>query len=171
MQTAIKRYLPFLLLSLMVVFLDQWTKALVRSALPLGDSWTPLPALGFFRIVHWYNKGAAFGLFQGGGPLFILLAVLVGLAILYYYPRLPDEDWLLRLALGLQFSGAIGNLIDRLFLGKVTDFIAVGSFPVFNLADSSITIGTALLLLGSWLHDRKKEHPLNQEEQKERADV
>ncbi len=169
MQIAIKRYLSLLLLSLAVVFLDQWTKALVRSALPLGESWTPFPALGFFRIVHWYNKGTAFGLFQGGGPLFILLAVLVGLAILYYYPRLPDEDWLLRLALGLQFSGAIGNLMDRLSLGQVTDFIAIGSFPVFNLADSSITIGTALLLLGSWLHDRKKERPLNQEEQKENA--
>ncbi len=167
---TMKRYFFFLSLSLTVIFLDQWTKALVRSALAVGESWVPITALPFFRIVHWYNRGAAFGLFQNGGSLFIVLAILVGLAILYYYPRLPEEDWLLHLALGLQFSGAIGNLIDRLYLGKVTDFIAVGNFPIFNLADSSITIGTALLLFGSWLHDRRKEHESGRGEQKEGAD-
>lgn len=150
-----KRYIFLLVVSLSVITLDQWTKALVRRALPLGGEWVPFPVLPFLRIVHWYNSGAAFGLFQNGGLIFTVLAILVSLAILYYYPRLEHAHLLLRLALGLQLGGALGNLIDRLQLGVVTDFIAVGKFPVFNLADSSITIGTALLLLGSWLHERQ----------------
>ncbi len=152
-----KRYLPLFLLSTLVILLDQWTKSLVRNFLPIGGDWVPFPALPFFRIVHWYNSGAAFGLFQNGGLFFTIVAIFVAMLIIYYYPRLTGNDWLLRLALGLQLGGAIGNLIDRLQMGMVTDFIAVGSFPVFNLADSSITIGTGLLLLGSWLYERRQK--------------
>lgn len=152
-----KRYIFLLVISLTVVILDQWTKALVRQALPLGMEWVPFPALPFVRIVHWYNSGAAFGLFQNGGLFFTVVAILVAVLIVYYYPRLTGDDWLLRLALALQLGGAIGNLIDRLQMGMVTDFISVGRFPVFNIADSSITIGTALLLLGSWLYERRQK--------------
>lgn len=150
-----KRYLPLFVISLTVVTLDQWTKALVRQALPLGMEWLPFPALPFVRIVHWYNSGAAFGLFQNGGLVFTILAIFVSLAILYYYPRLGDVHWSLRLALGLQLGGALGNLIDRLQFGMVTDFIAIGKFPVFNLADSSITIGTVLLFLSFWFYEHQ----------------
>jgi signal peptidase II len=65
------------------------------------------------------------------------------------------EDWTLKLAMGLQLAGAAGNLIDRLIMGKVTDFISVGSFPVFNVADSSITVGVIVLLLGVWIKEQQ----------------
>lgn len=156
----IRAYLFLFLISGGVIALDQWTKALVRQLIPPGEAWSPFPWLTpYARLVHWYNSGAAFGLFQNGGLLFTILAILVSLAILYYYPRLATTSWLLRLALSLQLGGAIGNLIDRLTLGMVTDFISVGSFPVFNIADSSITIGVVLLLLYSWLEERARRRP------------
>ena len=81
--------------------------------------------------------------------------VVIG-AIIYYYPRVDPDDWTLKLAMGLQLSGAAGNLIDRLVMRKVTDFISVGTFPVFNVADSSITIGVIVLLLGVWIRERQE---------------
>jgi signal peptidase II len=105
--------------------------------------------------VHWYNSGAAFGMFQNGNLVFTTLAFLVIGAIIYYYPQVEAEDWTLKLAMGLQLAGAAGNLIDRLIMGKVTDFISVGSFPVFNVADSSITVGVIVLLLGVWIKEQQ----------------
>ncbi len=104
--------------------------------------------------MHWNNSGAAFGSFQNGNSVFTVLAILVILAILYYYPRVDPGDWTLRLAMGLQLGGASGNLIDRLQMGRVTDFISIGTFPVFNLADSAISVGVVVLLLGVWLRER-----------------
>ena len=141
-----------------VIAVDQWTKWLVRGNLPFQTTWLPswLDWLGpYARIVHWNNSGAAFGSFQGGNAVFTVLAIVVILAILYYYPRVDAQDWTLRLAMGLQLGGAAGNLIDRLKMGRVTDFISVGSFPVFNVADSAITIGVIVLLLGVWLREKE----------------
>ncbi|MDP3184307.1 MAG: signal peptidase II [Anaerolineales bacterium] len=142
-----------------VIILDQWTKALVRNNLPIGGIWMPLDWLRpYARIVHWYNSGAAFGLFQNGGMVFAILALLVAGLILYYFPRTSPRDWTLRLAMGLQLGGATGNLIDRLTMDwRVTDFISIGAFPVFNVADSSITIVVVVLLLGAWLKGRSKQ--------------
>jgi signal peptidase II len=140
-----------------VIFLDQWTKALVRNSLPLGGTWMPWEWLRpYARIVHWYNTGAAFGLFQNGALVFTILAIIVAGLILYYFPRTSPSDWTLRLAMGLQLGGALGNLVDRLTRdGQVTDFISVGAFPVFNVADASITVGVCVLLLGAWLKEKK----------------
>jgi signal peptidase II len=129
-----------------VVALDQWTKYLIRANLEFGEIWVPFEALPCLRIVHWTNTGSAFGFFPSGGLLFTVVAVVVAGAILYYFPRVPQGELPLRLALSLQMGGAVGNLIDRLAIGTVTDFVAVGGFPVFNVADSSITIGVAVLL-------------------------
>jgi signal peptidase II len=156
------------IVALPIVALDQWTKSLVRNDLPLGTSWLPswLDWLSpYARIVHWYNTGAAFGLFKQGWLIFTILAFIVAGAILYYYPRLDSGDWLLRLALGMQMGGALGNLISRLTMGgQVTDFISVGNFPVFNVADSSITVGVGLLLLTLWIKDNKEGAHDNQSE-------
>jgi signal peptidase II len=86
--------------------------------------------------------------------VFTVLAFIVIAAIIYYYPRVENADWPLRLALSMQLGGAIGNLIDRLLHGRVTDFISIGSFPVFNVADSSITVGCVVLVLGVWWQER-----------------
>lgn len=141
----------------LIILLDQWTKSWVRSNIAFGESWGPEWLAPFARFVHWYNTGAAFGLFQGMGTVFIILAFIISIAILIYYPRVPRQDWTLRLAMSLQMAGALGNLIDRLTIGHVTDFIAIGSFPVWNIADASITVGVFVLLLGIWLQERREK--------------
>ena len=162
MKKHIWDYIFLLSLSSIVILLDQWTKYLVRTQLPLGSSWSPWSWLyPYARIVHWNNTGAAFGMFQNLGLVFTILAFLVAIAILYYFPRVPRNEWAIRLAMCLQFSGAVGNLIDRLTQGTVTDFISLGSFAVFNVADASISVGVAVLILTVWIKDRqqKKENP------------
>jgi signal peptidase II len=150
-------YLSLLLIAGIIVGLDQWTKVLVRANIPLGGDWLPTWLawlMPYARIRYWYNSGAAFGFFQNGNTIFSTLAIIVDCFILYYIPRTSREDWWLRLAMALQFAGATGNLVDRLFFHHVTDFISVGSFAVFNVADSSISVGVAVLVLGVWLKER-----------------
>ena len=131
-----------------VIALDQASKYLVVSRLGLYESWTPIPALAKVLEIHYItNTGVAFGLFQGGGLVFKLLPIVISVVILYYYMTLQAGQWLIRLALGLQMSGALGNLIDRLRIGHVIDFIHVPYWPVFNVADSAVTTGTVLLVL------------------------
>ena len=160
MNSKIKDYLILLGVAGIVVALDQWTKWLVRENIQFGGMWLPESLIWlspYARIVHWYNSGAAFGLFQNGNLIFTILAFIVIGAIFYYYPFVQNEDWTLKLAMGLQLAGAAGNLVDRLMMGKVTDFISIGTFPVFNVADSSITIGVIVLLLGVWIKERKEK--------------
>jgi signal peptidase II len=160
LKTLFQRYWQIVLIAVVIVALDQWTKSLVRASLPLGGTWLPEPLAWlspYARIVHWYNTGAAFGIFQQGGMVFTVLAFLVIGLILYYYPHVEQADWSLRLAMSMQLGGAAGNLIDRLTIGHVTDFISVGTFPVFNIADASITIGAAVLFLGVWLTERAEK--------------
>lgn len=142
------------------VALDQWTKWLVRTNIEYSGQWLPdwLNWLSpYARIVHWYNSGAAFGMFQNGNLIFTVLAFVVIAAILYYFPSVDSDDWTLKLAMGLQLGGAVGNLIDRLIMQKVTDFISIWTFPVFNIADASISVGVAVLLLGVWLKEREEK--------------
>ena len=162
MKKAVQNYWGIFTIATVIIALDQWTKWLVRTHIPAGQSWLPDALLWlspYARIVHWYNRGAAFGIFQQGSMIFTVLAFIVSAAIIYYYPQVSKTDWPLRLAMSMQLGGAIGNLIDRLTIGHVTDFISVGTFPVFNIADSSISIGCVVLLLGVWWQERltKKE--------------
>jgi signal peptidase II len=153
----LRDYLVLLGLAFVVIAFDQWTKWLVRTNLPFQGIWLPngLSWLSpYARIVNWNNSGAAFGSFQNGNSVFTILAIIVIFAIIYYYPRVEEGDWTLRLAMSLQLGGATGNLIDRLLMQKVTDFISIGNFPVFNLADSSISIGVVVLLIGVWMKER-----------------
>jgi len=140
-----------------IIILDQWTKTLVRTHLQLGEIWAPNEAIeAYARIVNWKNTGAAFGIFQGWGDIFSVLSILVAIAILYYFPKVSPRDWPLRLAMGLQLGGAIGNLIDRLQRGYVTDFVSVGNFAIFNVADASISTGVVILILGMWIKEREE---------------
>ncbi len=136
------RDLALLQLAALVVLCDQLTKYLVREYLQLSQSF---PAEGFFRLTHTFNTGSAFGLFQGQNTPLIVVAVvgIVILGLIYRSQRPPGN--LLRLSLGLQVGGAVGNLTDRLLFGHVTDFLDVGAWPIFNLADSSIVVGLVLL--------------------------
>lgn len=168
MRILLKRYWQIVLIAIAIVALDQWTKTLVRENIPLGGSWLPesLAWLSpYARIVHWYNTGAAFGMFKNGGMVFTVLAFIVIALILYYYPQVEKADWSLRLAMSMQLGGAAGNLIDRVTIGHVTDFISVGSFPVFNVADASITLGAGALLLGVWIMERAERKKRQSAEQ------
>ena len=103
------------------------------------------------------NSGAAFGLFQNFTAGFVLISVLVLVGILIYYWRLPRGDWSARLGLALVFGGAIANAYDRGVKGSVVDFIQVPHWPIFNIADSAITIGVAVLLVGTiWRSGRSQ---------------
>lgn len=157
MKTKLRYLFYILVVPGIIVALDQYTKWLVRQNLALGESWMPIDWLApYARILHWYNTGVAFGLFQGGGIIFILLPIIIVIGILVYFPKISDGDWFMRLALSLQLGGALGNLVDRITVGHVTDFISVGRFPIFNIADSSITVGVIVLMLGVWIQEKRE---------------
>jgi signal peptidase II len=145
----VRNYLMLSILAGMVLVLDQVTKQLVRTRLSFGEIWMPIEAIRpYLHIVYWTNTGAAFGMFQQGGMIFTVLAVIVSAAIIWYYRNSDTASWPVRIALGLQLGGALGNLIDRLTVGTVTDFVWFSVFPaVFNVADGAISLGVALLLL------------------------
>jgi signal peptidase II len=150
----------FFLIALLVVAADQLSKIWIRSSLPVGQS---IFEAGFFRITHVHNTGAAFGLFQGQSFLLTIVALLGITGLLVYalviYRRFPlSGNMLGRPVLGLVLGGAVGNLIDRLRFGYVTDFIDVGLWPAFNIADSAITIGVILLAYSLLRLTRAEKH-------------
>jgi signal peptidase II len=101
------------------------------------------------------NAGAAFGIFQNFTLGFLVISTLVMIGILIYYWRLPASDWSGRLGLALVFGGAIANAYDRAVKGSVVDFIQVPHWPIFNVADSAVSVGVALLLLGTFWANRR----------------
>jgi signal peptidase II len=140
----VRRDTPFFLVALTVFALDLATKAFIRGSLELGEAWPNEDWL--VKIKHVTNNGAAFGMLQGQGVFLTVTAVLAIGAIAFYYLFPPFESGLLRAALGLELGGAAGNLLDRIRFGEVTDFIQFPHYPAFNVADSSITIGLAVII-------------------------
>ena len=134
----------FYTLVIAVFMFDQVTKAIIRSILSLGDSW---PDEGLVRIVHGLNTGSAFGLFAGFTNLLVIASIIGIVFILFIFLKQNSSVIWLRMSLGLIVGGATGNLFDRLKDGAVVDFISVGWWPAFNIADSSISIGMGLLLI------------------------
>ena len=137
-----KDWVFYLIVGAVFIF-DQISKEFIRLWMPLGDSW---PSTGFLRIVHGTNTGSAFGLFAGFTNLLILASILGIAAVLYYFYRHGNNAIALRISLGLIVGGALGNLFDRVVFGKVVDFISVGWWPSFNIADSAISVGMFLLI-------------------------
>jgi signal peptidase II len=126
----------------LVVGLDQLAKAAVRSGIPVGEE------RRFFigiKLVHVRNTGVAFSLFSGGGTLVLVFTLLALAVLVAYLARRPDRPWLW-IPTGMLIGGALGNLIDRLVHGAVTDFIKLPLWPAFNVADMSITFGVLVLL-------------------------
>lgn len=149
-----------------VIGLDQIAKGLVVAHLELYEVWLPIPAFrDFFEITYTNNTGAAFGIFQSAGTLFTIIAIVASGVIIYYYRQITGRAFLLRIALGLQLGGALGNVIDRIARGFVVDFLHVFyepigfDWPVFNFADSAIVVGVLLLLLmlGGKSEEKKPE--------------
>jgi signal peptidase II len=158
LKKTLKEYWILLTVVPVILVVDQVTKAIVRANIPFGTVWMPWEWLRpVLKFVYWHNTGAAFGLFQNGGTIFGIMAVLVSIFIVVYYSQIPEDEKLMRVALAMQMAGALGNLIDRIAFGPVTDFISVSTFAVFNIADSSITVGTVLLILAVWIAERKEQ--------------
>src|SRR5699024_6503634 len=114
---------------------------------------------GVFSITSHRNKGAAFGMLQGQMWLFYIITVIVVIGVIYYLHRYGRKEMLFGIALALILGGAIGNFIDRLFRGSVVDFLyfRLIDFPIFNVADSALTIGVALIFLHVLLEGKKEK--------------
>ena len=134
--------------------LDQVSKRVITSVLELGESW---PSEGFFRITHGTNSGTAFGLFPNQTTLLIVVSLVAIGFLFYFYRAHAMPSLVLRFAIGLQLGGAFGNLIDRVLNGEVVDFIDVGPWPIFNLADSSIVVGIVILMATFLLTKESRE--------------
>jgi signal peptidase II len=129
-----------------VVALDQATKMTVRTWLDRGESWPD--ADWPVRIRHVANSGAAFGILEDQ-TVFLIVMAFIGLAAIYLYYRYPPFDhWVVPIAIGMMLGGAMGNLLDRVRAGEVTDFIDFPRYPAFNVADSSIFVGIAIIIFG-----------------------
>lgn len=125
-----------------VIILDRVTKHLIVTGIPVGDVHHVLPGV---NLVHVRNSGVAFGFFSGGGALVLALTLAALAALVIYFLVRPGRPWLW-LPTGLLVGGALGNLIDRLFNGSVTDFIKFPLWPAFNVSDIAITFGVLALL-------------------------
>ena len=144
-QSSWRAFRDPLLIGILITALvvDQITKQLVLDNLGIGASW---PGDGFFRFTYVRNDGTAFGLFQNNGTLLTFVSIGAVALIVYFYREAAMVSWFTRTALGLQLGGALGNLMDRFRHGYVVDFLDVGPWPIFNIADSAIITGIVALI-------------------------
>lgn len=158
MKNRARQYLFFFGIATLIIALDQWTKWLVEKHIGMGEELYPIKFLApFFRFTYWKNTGAAFGLFQNASLILLIVSILISLFLVWTFHKSLNEPVLFRVSLGLMLGGAIGNMIDRVSQGFVTDFIAVGRFPVFNIADSAVTVGVGLMLLALFLQEHREQ--------------
>lgn len=167
----LRRAWVVLVVAAIIITLDQLTKEWVRMNIPKYGSMIPIPALGeYFVFEHVDNYGAAFGILQNQGMLFVVIAVVVAIAILVYVRYLPTEHNFVRILLGLQLGGAVGNLVDRINQGFVTDFVKMGIpgvyyWPNYNIADSSIVVGVIALGIYIMVDDVRKQRQQQAQQQ------
>lgn len=155
----------FLVMSI-VLLADHASKVFVENNLALHTAWAPIPDIAhLFRFTHVSNTGAAFGLFPSGSLLFAIVAVIVSTVIIIYNHFLPARHQLYRVALGLQLGGAVGNLLSRIRLGHVTDFLDFGPWPVFNVADLCVVTGVIMLAFLMLLEEYQRYKDLGDSEQ------
>ncbi len=143
-----RRIVTFLLIAGAVILVDQWTKALVRARLEIGETWPP--GWELIRLTHLENTGAAFGIFPGASGVLMIIGLGAVAAIAVVLVMLPSRSPLYTIALSGILGGAVGNLIDRVRLGGVTDFIDPTHYPAFNIADSAIVLSVIVLLAYTW---------------------
>ena len=144
-------------LAVVIILLDQYTKGLASSGL---DYARPVEIFPWFNLTLQHNTGAAFSFLSDAGGwqryFFTVVAMAISAVLVVWLYRMPRQQWLLALSLGLILGGALGNLWDRVALGYVVDFISVHYdrhyFPAFNIADSAISVGAVCMLLDSFIH-------------------
>ncbi len=150
-----KKYILLIIIASLVIVFDQWTKALIIESFRLGET---LPVWrGFFNLTYVQNSGAAFGILANAPaafriPFFLIVPVIALGIIIFVFRKISDKRIDLVFALSMVLGGAVGNLIDRVMLGKVVDFIDFHwkyryHFPAFNIADAAICVGVGILIL------------------------
>jgi signal peptidase II len=172
---AIGRWLLLAGVVAVLLVVDQTSKWLVRQSLAVNESWAPIPALAkIFTVTHVQNTGVAFGQFPGGGWLFMAVNLIVLIGVLIYYPRIPADQRLMRLACILILAGDLGNVIDRirtmlllvdttgsiwaaLPFASVTDFMDFHIWPVWNVADLCLVSGICIVAFLLLKQEREKE--------------
>mgnify|MGYP001589482997 CR=1 FL=1 len=143
-----RKYAYVISIAFIASILDQLTKFAVKQNAGINGS---IPIIGkIFHITYITNTGSAFGLFKGLNLLFILISIAVMIILIFFFKRVKKESKAEQALFGLLLGGIIGNLADRLMLGYVIDFIDFRIWPVFNLADSLITIGVIGLIAVHW---------------------
>lgn len=158
------RTIPMGLLSIVLILVDQLTKYMIVKSMEIGES---ISIIGdILKITSHRNYGAAWGMLQNQMMFFYIITVIVLIALCYFYYKEAADNLLMQSGLMLIFAGAIGNFIDRLFRGNVVDFIDTKiinyDFPIFNVADSCLTIGVFILLY---------ELLINQKEEKQHGNI
>ncbi|WP_342389025.1 signal peptidase II [Salinicoccus bachuensis] len=143
------RFIPMALIGLFILGLDQFTKYLVVRFMEEGES---IPVLGeYLELTSHRNSGAAWGMFQGQMIFFYVVTLIVLAILVYVYIKEAKGNFLLQLAIVMLIAGSLGNFIDRILFQEVVDFIDVlivfYDFPIFNVADSALTVGVILMLL------------------------
>ena len=155
-STRGQRVMAFWIIVVLGVIVDQVVKAAVRATLSVGESAPFVP--GVIELRHVENTGAAFGMGAGAGVAFVVIAAVVLVASLMFVwrKRIPMQ---LAVSIGLVASGGVGNMVDRVIAGSVTDFLCTTfvSFPVFNVADIMVTCGVAVSLVGYYVWESRTE--------------
>jgi signal peptidase II len=164
MNPTRRKYVLFTVFTVVSLLFDQWTKVMARDVLrPRGPFNPKVIVEGYFDLRYAENPGVAFSMFQdlpGGRILLTLLAVVALVVVIAYLRKTPVEATRVHVALGLVGGGAIGNLVDRVMYGKVTDFIVwkkgIHEWPAFNIADAALCVGVGLILL-DWILASRSE--------------
>ena len=146
-----KKYAVIISIGFIIVFSDQLTKFLIKQNLQLNQS---IPVIkNILHLTYITNTGSAFGLFKGFNWFFILFSLVVIIVIFYFINQIKNNEKMMRISVSLVLGGTIGNLIDRIAYGAVIDFIDFRIWPVFNIADSAVTIGIIILIVLLWKND------------------
>ncbi|WP_080874821.1 signal peptidase II [Oceanobacillus timonensis] len=145
-------------IALVLIGLDQWTKWLVATRMEIGES---IPIINdFFYITSHRNSGAAWGILEGQMSLFYIITVVVMIGLIYFLHTHGKQDRLIATGVGVLIGGAAGNFIDRILYQEVVDFanfyIFNYNFPIFNIADASLTIGVIIVIIAIILDERKR---------------
>lgn len=172
MKNEVTDRVVYFLIALIVFLVDQGTKYWIATGLAIGEQ---IPVIGdFFIITSHRNRGAAFGILQDQRWFFIVVTTVVVVGIVWYLLKVRKQpNKLLPVALSLVLGGAIGNFLDRAVSGEVVDFLMFNfgsyTFPIFNVADSCIVVGVALIILDSLLEIRREKQTANQQEHEEKV--
>lgn len=159
-KIGVTKNVVYYILAFIVFLVDQGVKYLVATQMNIGDE---IPVIGnFFVITSHRNAGAAFGILQNQRWFFIVVTIVVVVALVWYLQKVKNSPHkLLPVALSLVLGGAIGNFLDRALTGEVVDFVQLNfgsyTFPIFNIADSAICIGVALIVLETLLEGRREK--------------